>query len=157
MQSRELEAYLHAQIPLSRAMGVRVGAADVDHVLLHAPLAPNINHHETVFGGSVSALAILSAWSLVHLRLTAEGVASSVVIQRNSIDYERPVIGAFSAHSSLESVTAWERFRHILQRKGRARIAVQSKVEFDGEVAARFSGEFVAQRARDRRVGKADP
>ena len=44
-----------------------------DTVVIEAPLAPNINHRKTVFGGSASALGILAAWSLVHLRLAGTG------------------------------------------------------------------------------------
>jgi len=65
----EVERYLHRNIPLSAAMGVRVRSATPRRVELEAPLAPNINHQSTVFGGSASALAMLSAWTLVHLGL----------------------------------------------------------------------------------------
>jgi thioesterase domain-containing protein len=61
MDARELQAYLHAHIPLSAAMQVSVDAVAADGVTLRAPLAPNINHRETVFGGSASAVAILAA------------------------------------------------------------------------------------------------
>jgi thioesterase domain-containing protein len=58
----ELERYLHEHIPLSHAMRVGVVTVDAGTVVLRAPLEPNINHRETVFGGSASALAILAAW-----------------------------------------------------------------------------------------------
>jgi thioesterase domain-containing protein len=61
MDRIEVERYLHAHIPLSRAMAVEVQAATPVCVRLCAPLAPNINHRETVFGGSASAVAILAA------------------------------------------------------------------------------------------------
>ena len=57
----ELASDLHAHIPLSAAMQVSVAAVDADGVTLQAPLAPNINHRDTVFGGSASAVAILAA------------------------------------------------------------------------------------------------
>ncbi len=63
MDARELERYLQDRIPLSRAMAVEVRTASPAGVTLFAPLAPNINHRDTVFGGSASALAILAAWS----------------------------------------------------------------------------------------------
>ena len=72
---QDLEHYLHEHIPLSRAMQAQVLAASTEGITLGAPLAPNINHRETVFGGSASALAILAAWALVHTRLRAEGIA----------------------------------------------------------------------------------
>ena len=61
MDTKSLENYLHEHIPLSKAMGVTVRSVSGEAVTLAAPLAPNINHRETVFGGSASALAILAA------------------------------------------------------------------------------------------------
>lgn len=90
MVLRELQEYLHAHIPISKSMGVEVIEANGEGVKLSAPLAPNINHRETVFGGSASAVAILSAWTLLHVRLKQEGIGSRVVIQRNVMNYERP-------------------------------------------------------------------
>ena len=68
-----LERYLHEQIPLSSAMQVSVESATSESVVLAAPLAPNTNHKLTAFGGSVSALGILAAWSLLHVRLVEAG------------------------------------------------------------------------------------
>ena len=72
-------------------MQVSVVELSLDEVVLGAPLAPNINHRHTVFGGSASALAILAAWSLVHVRLAAEGAAARLVIQRNTMSYDGPM------------------------------------------------------------------
>jgi thioesterase domain-containing protein len=140
----ELERYLHEHIPLSRAMQLSVRRATDDEVVLTAPLAPNINHRETVFGGSASAVAILAAWSLLHLRLGEARSTSRLVIQRNTMDYRLPIRGDFVARSSLSDPAKWERFRRTLERKGRARIAVSSVLEYAGEAAAYFEGEFVA-------------
>lgn len=76
----KLKRYLYTNIPLSEAMKVSVETATTDSVVLSAPLEPNINHKSTVFGGSASAVAILAAWSLVHLRLEREGHHSEIVI-----------------------------------------------------------------------------
>ena len=88
-----LERYLHQQIPLSAAMGVRVRMATPERVQLAVPLAPNINHNETAFGGSAAALATLSAWALLHLRLAGAGLQARLVIQRSSMEYEQPIPG----------------------------------------------------------------
>lgn len=145
MTHDELERYLHQHIPLSGAMAVEVVSADPDGVLLRAPLAPNINHRDTVFGGSASALSILAAWCLLHQRLRAEGLDSRLVIQRNSMEYEQPIAGAFQARSALREPQQWPRFTQMLVRKGRARIAVESVLmDDDGKPAGRLVGEFVA-------------
>jgi thioesterase domain-containing protein len=140
----ELEQYLHAQIPLSQAMAVRVVSIDDRSVALSAPLAPNTNHHATVFGGSAAALAMLAAWSLLYTRLRAAGVASRLVIQRSSIEYLRPMAGEFIARATLGETSHWVRLEATLRRRRPARIGVAAIIEHAGEVAVRFTGEFVA-------------
>ena len=149
MTASELEAYLHAHIPLSVAMQVSVRAVDADGVTLAAPLAPNINHRDTVFGGSASAVAILAAWSLLHTRMLADGIATRLVIQSNTMDYDRAISGDFTARSALVEPEQWPRFVRALARMGRARLRVSAVLECDGEVAGRLTGEFVALAVAD--------
>ncbi len=144
MQRADLEKYLHDHIPLSKAMEVSVVAVHEEEVVLLAPLRPNINHRETVFGGSVSALAILAAWSLLHSRLCATGIKSRLVIQRNTMEYERPIMGEFTARASIKEAQDWRQFTRMLGRKGKARIGVSSVLEYAGEIVGKFTGEFVA-------------
>jgi thioesterase domain-containing protein len=140
----EIEQYLHTHIPLTVAMGVSVRVATPDRVELAAPLAPNINHHETVFGGSALALATLSAWTLVHVGLRLANVEATTVIQRNSMSYEEPIHGDFSAVCRLVDGDAWQRFLRMIERRGRGRIAMDAHLLFDGRQVASFQGEFVA-------------
>lgn len=144
MTPDSLEHYLHEHIPLSRAMAVRVVSITEDSVVLGAPLAPNINHRDTVFGGSASAVAILSAWCLLHLRLTALGHPSRVVIHRNTMDYLAPIAGDFTARSALAAGQDWDKFMNMLTRKGIGRISVDAALDYDGVAAGRLSGDFVA-------------
>jgi thioesterase domain-containing protein len=144
MSLAELEQYLHDHIPLSKAMGVAVVSADADSVILQAPLAPNINHRETVFGGSASALAILAAWSLLHTRLQGKGIDARLVIQRNTMEYDKPIFGEFTARSSLEQDDNWTKFTRMLERRGRAIVTIISVIEHAGQVVGKLSGEFVA-------------
>ena len=144
MQPAELAQYIHAHIPLSRTMGVSVLTVGDDAVTLQAPLEPNLNHRQTVFGGSASALAILASWALLHVRLQSEGVADRLVIQRNVMEYLHPIHGQFTARSMLEHSDAWKPFTDTLARRGKARITVLAVLEHMGRVAGRFSGQFVA-------------
>lgn len=144
MSPADLQQYLHEHIPLSKAMAVTVVSVDLDSVTLSAPLQPNINHRETVFGGSASAIAILAAWCLIHTKLTAEGIASRLVIHENTMRYDKPITGEFSAVSRLQNQEHWSKFKTMLHRRGKARISVVAELIFQGEVAGSFTGEFVA-------------
>jgi thioesterase domain-containing protein len=112
-------------------MAVTVLDVSSGSVTLQAPLAPNINHRDTVFGGSAAAVATLAAWSLLHTRLLAEGL--SVL----------PIAGEFTANSVLDEAQ-WPLFLRQLQRRGRARITVVAELLHAGQMAGRFTGDFVA-------------
>lgn len=142
-----LQQYLHTHIPITQAMGVTVIAADEAGVRLAAPFAPNINHRNTVFGGSAVTLAILSAWTLIYVRLHALSIPSRIVIQRSSVDYLHPLRGDFEAFCPTPDPDQWERFLRALRRRGRARIILQAELEGDGRVAGRFEGAYVAMNA----------
>lgn len=149
MQSDELEQYLHQHIPLSQAMEVSVASVDADVVVLRAPLAPNKNHRDTVFGGSASALAMLACWSLLRARLLNQEIDSRLVIQRNTMDFERPIVGDFTARATLAAPGQWDSFTRMLTRKGKARVIAQAILEQGGEVVGRFRGEFVALSSKE--------
>lgn len=144
MNLAELKKYLYDHIPLASAMGVDVMAADFELVQLSAPLAPNINHRETVFGGSASAVAILAAWTLLHVRLTQTGISSRVVIQRNIMNYQKPIADTFQARAVIPNDAEWRKFISILQRKQRARISVRVTLHCQGEQVGELEGDFVA-------------
>ena len=143
MSTSALVNFLHTQIPLSRAMDVSVVEASAEQVVLEAPLEPNINVHGTMFGGSVSTLGLLAAWSVLHLRLEAAGIANQLVIHRAEAEYLLPVKGRLRAVARLDGAD-WESFVHMLERRGKARLTVIAELQFEGAVAARLSGEFVA-------------
>ena len=140
----DLERYLHSNIPLSLAMGVQVQVATPEHVLLSAPLTPNINHHRTVFGGSGVVLATLAAWSLLHLRLEHERLDAQLVIQRSSMEYERPIPGDFQAACRFADAVAWQRFCSTLERRGRARMTLHAQLLHAAHEMGAFVGDFVA-------------
>jgi len=157
METTTLEQYLHRQIPLSAAMRVAVDAATSGSVILSAPLEPNVNHKSTAFGGSISALGILAAWSLVHLRLLDEGLTCEVVIQSNQMDYDRPITGPFTASSLLADPAAWPGFVRTLTRRRVARIEVRSELMVEAAVVGRLSGRFVAFLQAPRERGATAP
>ncbi|MDR3692588.1 MAG: YiiD C-terminal domain-containing protein [Fimbriimonas sp.] len=142
--SRDLEAYLYDHIPISRYMAVSVLEANEDRVRLAFPLAPNINHRQTAFGGSVASAAILSAWALLWVRFRDRDAMPRLVVRDNSMRYERPVEGDFIAETIPIDPDAWSKFLSGLERKGKSRIEIQAAVLFGGEMCGSFLGTFVA-------------
>lgn len=147
MTPAALAEYLHHNIPLTRAMDITVLEASVDQVMLSAPLAPNLNMHGTMFGGSVGTLALTAAWSLLHLRLEQAGLAAQLVVRRAATEYLQPVSGTAEAISRANGMD-WEGMLHMLERRGKSRVTVTADVRCNNVVAARLVGEFVAIKAR---------
>ena len=138
----DLERFLHAQIPLTVAMDVHVAECSDARLVLTAPLAPNRNHLQTAFGGSLHALATLSGYSLLWWLLREP--RAHIVIRESKIVYERAVRGELRAVCDSPSPAELERFRRDFARKGKARIQLDSIIEQNGETAVRFCGMFVA-------------
>ncbi|KNC10772.1 MULTISPECIES: thioesterase domain-containing protein [Pseudomonas] len=139
-----LERLLHHDIPLTGDMGLRVRAWDNHCLRLHVPLAPNVNHKSTMFGGSLYCAAVLAGWGWLHLRLGEAGLSGGhIVIQQGQIDYPLPVAGDALAVCENIDEALWQRFLKTYRRHGRARLQLQTQV-LDGErCAVTFSGQYV--------------
>lgn len=125
-------------------MAVEVEVATPQVVRLVAPLAPNTNHHGTVFGGSASAVAVLSAWGLLHVAMADANIQADLVVQKSSMSYELPITGEFTAEATPPAPEKWQRFLATLLRYKRARISIQSVLNCDGKKVGEFEGDFVA-------------
>jgi len=139
------QAFFHEQIPITRAMGVRVVANDENAFVIEAPVALNSNHLRTAFGGSINAVATLAAYGFLWLELS--DASAHVVVAESSIRFIRPVremIRAICRRPGTEELAA---FRSQFAAKGKARIALRVNVIEEGETVAEFKGVFVARTA----------
>jgi thioesterase domain-containing protein len=143
MDAQTLEQYVHNHIPLIRTMGVKVREATDDKIVLFAPLEPNINHMHNIFGGSASTVAILAAWCLVYTKLELQGISGHVVIRKNTMLYEKPISGGFTAIAQNIESEAWLKVVNALARHRMARIGVTTILEFEGQQVGQMAGEFV--------------
>jgi thioesterase domain-containing protein len=139
---RRLQATLHTEIPISKEIGITIGAYN-RCLVLHAPLAPNINHKDTAFAGSLNAIATLAGWSLLWLLLDEVSLRGKIVIQDSTIEYLRPVAGDFAARCCLPESAELARFLAILRKKARARLQLQATISEQDRVAVRFTGRYV--------------
>ena len=142
---QRLQATLHNEIPLSKAIGIIVGTYDNGCLTLRAPLGPNINHKDTAFAGSLNALVTLAGWSLIWLVLDTAGLSGKIVIQDSTIQYLRPVTQDFVARCCQPEAGDLARFLTMLRRKGRARLGLQAEIREADACAVSFSGRYVVQ------------
>ncbi|MCK9704596.1 YiiD C-terminal domain-containing protein [Pseudomonas syringae] len=144
-----LEQVLHHDIPLTREMGMRVIDWHNQTLRLHLPLAPNVNHKSTLFGGSLYCGAVLAGWGWLHLRLREAGITDGhIVIQDGQISYPLPVRSDAIVRCDAPELAQWDKFIATYQRRGRARLTLHTGIsEQDGkEQAVRFVGQFVLHR-----------
>lgn len=139
-----LEAYLHRNIPLAAHMQVRVAACDRAGLRLTAPLAPNINHQSTAFGGSLASLATLACWGLTWL-LIGPGTDTAIVVNECHMTYLRPVTDTLVAMCPAPGSRAERAFSATLMRHRKARIELIAQILQAGVICARFNGTFVAR------------
>ncbi|MEE4160606.1 thioesterase domain-containing protein [Pseudomonas viridiflava] len=145
----ELEQVLHHDIPLTREMGIRVIDWQNHRLRLHLPLAPNVNHKSTLFGGSLYCGAVLAGWGWLHLRLREAGIDDGhIVIQGGQISYPLPVREDAIAVCDAPDVAQWDRFITTYQRRGRARLELPTRIhaQDSDEPAVKFTGQFVLHR-----------
>jgi thioesterase domain-containing protein len=142
---RAAEKFLHEQIPITRAMGLRVVANDENGFVVEAPVALNSNHLRTAFGGSINAVATLAAYGFLWLELNE--AAAHVVVAESSIRFLRPVRETIRALCLRPAAEDLEVFRAQFAAKQKARIALRVNVIESGETAAEFEGTFVARTA----------
>jgi thioesterase domain-containing protein len=141
----EFERALLADIPLARAMQLRVHSYDENGLALAAPLAPNINDKGCAFGGSLLSLLTLAGWGLIVLRLRELNHACDIFVQNSEVRYLAPVWEDFIAHARVAEDESWEEFVRALQTNGRARLGVACHVALAaGTEACILKARFVA-------------
>ena len=144
MTPEQLTLYLHEAIPLSKAMEVAATATSAETTTVTAPHGPNINHQGTVFGGSLSALALLAGFAAVLNRLRAEEHKHRVVILRNAYSYDLPAETDVTATAYIDP-DRWLRFDDALSRRGLGRITIDVTVtDTSGRQVGRLAGVYAA-------------
>jgi len=136
---QQLLATWHQTIPVSAFMQLSIRNFDGYKLQCQAPLAPNINLHQTMFAGSIYTSLTLTGWGLVWLQLQALGLAGDIVLGEASIKYLKPV----QEHGYTEARLA-DTDGSLAELASGRRVRQWVVVEFvhANEVMARFRGRF---------------
>lgn len=141
----QLQDLLHREVPLSETIGMVVHNYDGGQLELRADLQPNINVHGVAFGGSIYSICALAGWGLLVLRLAERSMDPRIMIASANIQYLKPVMQTIQARSHFSLEQDFDQLVDTYNEKKRARIKVPVEVQLDnGEVAARFTGEYIA-------------
>jgi thioesterase domain-containing protein len=132
---------LHQEIPLTKAMSLRVREASPDLVRLYLPIEPNINHKRTAFGGSLYSGAVLAGWGLLWCTLREFEIEAQIVIASSDMQYLLPV----STHFEAICVGDEEQIDNaikVLKRRGKAKVELESVISCKDQACASLIGTY---------------
>jgi thioesterase domain-containing protein len=138
-----LEDFLHAEVPLVRAMGVRIKRYDDEGVVLAAPLEANRNYRGTAFAGSLATLVTLAGWALTHLKVQEMGLKGEAAASQSHIDFLKPVtVATIEAFCPMPAPEAIAKLQRMLLRRGMGRWELSAHIRTGDELAVAFSGSY---------------
>ncbi|QIR13288.1 thioesterase domain-containing protein [Shewanella aestuarii] len=148
----QLETTWHQTIPLSEFMQVKVHrfmppSADktTPSVLVTtAPLAPNINLHNTMFAGSIYTLMTLTGWGMVWLQQKLAGQQGDIVLADAQVKYLAPVTHQPTAKVIWPSNDKTTTDLTALARGKRVKVALTVELYSQDTLCATFTGIYVS-------------
>lgn len=141
---QQLQKKLHNEIPLTKLMNLKINTYDEKELITSAPLAININDKGTAFGGSLSTITIISAWSMCWLISKELGYESkNIVVIKNENTYLRPVTKNIICHTNKPKLKDILIVKEKLEKKGSASIKIVSEIIEDNNVCVKFEGIYV--------------
>jgi len=145
--AQQVIQFMRDEIPMAKAMDLRLGDYENGILNVLAPLAPNVNDKGCAFGGSLVSVMTLTGFALVELALRQHGVACDLFVAESTVHYLAPLWKDFRSEAKLAAEADWATFFHTLKTRSRARIGVVCMVPgIDGKPAATLSARFVAKR-----------
>jgi thioesterase domain-containing protein len=140
----EIQQYIHDHIPITADLKTFIKYQDDNSISIGAPLAENINHRNSAFGGSMSAIGILSGWALIFIEMKKRGLINRLVIQRANFEFLHPVTDDFEAVSIFPSDKELERFIKMFIRKGKARLSIKTNILCNSKLCGINDAVYVA-------------
>jgi thioesterase domain-containing protein len=141
----ELERYLHAHVPLSRHMGLRVHAATPDRVEIALPLAPNVNPHGTIFGGALAASCLVGGWMILFAAFARARIPAQIVGKEARCEFLAPATGDCRVVTACEPAVL-DALLGRFGEHGRARQELLTVVRLGEIEVARVQGLYTAMR-----------
>lgn len=126
-------------IPLSQYMQLNISSFDGNTLCCTAPLAPNINLHQSMFAGSIYTLATLTGWGMLYLQLQAAGLSGHQVLADANIRYIKPINAAPEARCVLQQCSG---DLSLLAEGKKAVQHIRVGIYCDNSLAAEFSGRY---------------
>lgn len=144
MTPQALAQDLRSKIPVSAFLGLEIIEATPKIARLKFPLAPNLNHVQSAFGGSIYSAGALACYALFRMISLEGGIQTdSLVIHHGAIEYLAPVLGDFEAICERPSEATVARFLTQYQRHNKARLELSAIIQVGNAPKAKFTGSYV--------------
>ena len=143
MNRVEAQKYIETYIPVTKIMGMEIVELTHDSVRIAMPHAPNVNHQGSAFGGSIDSLFFVTSWAYVQLLIEDFEPHPRIVGRRGRSTFHKPVKSDFEAKVLIPDESAVQTFLDDLTQKRKGRLTAKAVVEYEGDIAAEFEGDFV--------------
>jgi thioesterase domain-containing protein len=138
-----LQHAYHTLIPISKHMGLQAQAYDGQCLRVSAPLANNVNHQQSAFGGSLFSVVALAGWGILQLKITEMDLDCNTVIAGGEVSYQLPVFSELVCECRLPP--DYPAFAAKLRETGKASILLETAILVDNTPAMTFSGKYVVR------------
>lgn len=145
MTASELQTFLYQNIPAARTLGIEVAECTPQAITLFMPHHLNLNHKNTVFGGSIALGATLCGWCAVHNNCPE--AMGNIVIQTGETRYLRPATGNLLIRTQTENNPIWHQLHTHLNTKGTAKITLKTEMYSQEHLVAVFNGKYVVKKS----------
>jgi len=142
MNSQQLENLVHKEIPITKALDIRIDELSNQSIRVTAPFETNKNIHNTAFAGSIYTVATIAGWSLVSNLASNLALEGSVVLAKAEVQYKKPINGDIVAQCEIQEQSSLETFVSSFKRKNRARLNLIIDVVEDGVIKAQLNANF---------------
>lgn len=143
MNAAEFEQFLHQQIPITQAMGIHIATFSPECVRVTAALAPNINHQQTAFGGSIHTVMTVCGWSLMFANFRPRCPEAHIVIQQSEIRYLAPIRADFTAECTLTDADARQTLLTTFDKYGKGKLNLHVTCREGETLLADYHARFV--------------
>ncbi|MDR8525515.1 thioesterase domain-containing protein [Shewanella fidelis] len=135
----QLQQTWHQTIPVSEFMQITPLAFDAEGFSVTAPLAPNINLHNTMFAGSIYTLMTLTGWGMLWLQQQLAGVDGDIVLADASVRYLAPI-----DNKPVAKVRWPDADLTMLAQGRRVKLGLEVELYCQDKLCASFSGLYVS-------------
>lgn len=141
---QRLQSLLYTDIPLTKDMGLKLIEFKGHELQSIAPLSHNINDKGSVFGGSSSALMIITAWSLIKLNCEKNNIQADIVIHKNNTKWHKASYEDLIMKATFKQDYDFEEVKSIIINKRHQRIDCHIElVNKDNEKFSTMTANYV--------------